>query len=182
MRPATSDEADAVEDQRVAGEHVEQQDALEHLGEIERHLHRDLRLLAADEGQRQEQAGDQDADRIEPAEERDDDRGEAVARRDAGLQMADRSRDLDDAGEAGERAGDHEGEDHQLIGVEAGEPRRLRRRADQPDLEAFDGAASMHRGDSHHDQRDERTGMQPAALDQKSARSRPDRTPRWSGN
>ena len=56
------DEADAVEDERVAGEHEEQQDALEHLGEIERHLHRDLRALAADEGQRQEQAGEQDAD------------------------------------------------------------------------------------------------------------------------
>ena len=88
---ARTDQADAIEDQRVAGEHVEQQDALEDLGEIERDLHRDLRLLAADEGQRQEQAGEQDADRIEPAEEGDDDRGEAVARRDAGLQMADRA-------------------------------------------------------------------------------------------
>src|ERR1700733_12582425 len=55
---------DAVDDRRVAGEHVEQQDALEHLGDVERHLHRDLRALAADKRQRQEQPGDQNADRI----------------------------------------------------------------------------------------------------------------------
>src|SRR5215470_12170921 len=95
-------ETDAIEDHGIAGEHVEQEDALEHLGEVERDLHRDLRLLAADEGERQEQAGDQYADGIQPPEERDDDGGEAVARRDVGLQMADRPRDLDDAGEAGE--------------------------------------------------------------------------------
>src|SRR5579871_4287847 len=41
-----SDQAEAIEDERVAGEHVEQQDALEHLGEVERHLQRDLRRLA----------------------------------------------------------------------------------------------------------------------------------------
>src|SRR3954469_18309673 len=59
-------EADAVEDERVAGEHVEQQDALKHLGKIERHLERDLRALPADEGEREEQRRDQDPDRIEP--------------------------------------------------------------------------------------------------------------------
>src|ERR1044072_3172941 len=32
-------QAEAIEDERVAGEHVEQQDALEHLGEVERDLH-----------------------------------------------------------------------------------------------------------------------------------------------
>src|ERR1700723_3062928 len=71
--------ADPVDDQRIAGEHVEQQDALEHLGEIERHLDGNLRLLAADEGERQEQRGDQNADGVEPAEKRHDDRGKAVA-------------------------------------------------------------------------------------------------------
>src|SRR5215470_17282604 len=54
-------QTDAVEDERVAGEHEEQQDALEHLGQVERHLDGDLRLLAADEGERQEQAGEEDA-------------------------------------------------------------------------------------------------------------------------
>ena len=99
----SGDEADAIEDQRIAGEHEEQQNALEHAGQVERQPERDLRLLAADEGERQEQPGDQNADRIEPAEKRDDDRGEAVAGRNAGLQLADRTRDLDDAGEAGKR-------------------------------------------------------------------------------
>src|SRR5580704_2010986 len=47
------DQTEAVEDERVAGEHVEQQDSLEHLGEVERHLHGNLGVLAADEGQRQ---------------------------------------------------------------------------------------------------------------------------------
>src|ERR1043165_3409789 len=55
-------QSEAVEDERVAGEHVEQQDALEHLGEIERDFQRDLRALAADEGERQEQRRDEDAD------------------------------------------------------------------------------------------------------------------------
>src|SRR5580700_1373308 len=57
-------EADTVEDHGIAGEHVEQQNPLKNLGEVEGHLDGNLRLLAADERQRQEQAGDQDADRI----------------------------------------------------------------------------------------------------------------------
>src|SRR5688500_9372233 len=40
-------QAEAVEDQGVAGEHVEQQDPLEHLGDVQRNLERDLRALAA---------------------------------------------------------------------------------------------------------------------------------------
>ncbi len=98
-------------------------------------MSRDLGVLAADESQRQKQAGNQNADRIEPAEEGDDDGGEAVAGRDAGIEMADRPRHFDDAGKARERAGNREGEQHQPVGVEAGEPRRARRRADQPDFE-----------------------------------------------
>src|SRR5437588_4892004 len=66
-RLLAAEQPDAVEDHGIAGQYVEQQDALENLGQIERDLHRDLRLLAADEGQRQKQAGDQNADRIEPA-------------------------------------------------------------------------------------------------------------------
>src|SRR5271167_95153 len=45
-----SQQADAVNDQRIAGQHVEQQDSLENFGEVERDLHRNLRALAADEG------------------------------------------------------------------------------------------------------------------------------------
>src|SRR5215213_5555006 len=58
---------EAVEDQRVAGEHIEQQYALEHLGEIERYLERNLRTFTADEGEREEQRRDQDADRMQAA-------------------------------------------------------------------------------------------------------------------
>src|SRR5580692_6249243 len=36
------DEPEAVEDQGIAGEHVEQQNALEHLGDIQRNFHCDL--------------------------------------------------------------------------------------------------------------------------------------------
>src|SRR5271154_5711100 len=93
-------QADAIDDQGIASQHVEQQDPLKHLGKIERNLHGDLRAFAADEGQGKKQAGDQDADRIEAAEEGDDDGGEAVAGRNAGLQVTDRSRHLDDAGKA----------------------------------------------------------------------------------
>src|SRR5262245_49535941 len=82
-----SQKTDTVDNQRIAAQHIKQQDALEHLGQVERDLHGDLRLLAADEGQRQEQAGDQYPDRVQAAEERHDDGGEAVARRNAGLQV-----------------------------------------------------------------------------------------------
>ncbi|MGY2937702.1 hypothetical protein ACVWXL_004937 [Bradyrhizobium sp. GM22.5] len=47
---------EAVEDEGIAGEHVEQQDALKNLCHVQRDLHRDLRLLAADKGQREKKA------------------------------------------------------------------------------------------------------------------------------
>src|SRR4029434_10520614 len=89
-------ETDAIEDHRIASEHVEQQDALKHLGEVEWNLHRDLRLLAADEGERQEQPRDQNTDRVQPPQECNDDGGETVAGRDIGPQVSDRPGDLDD--------------------------------------------------------------------------------------
>src|SRR5882724_10492035 len=48
------DQPEAVEDQGIAGEHVEQQDALKHLGDVQRDFHCDLGLLAADESERKE--------------------------------------------------------------------------------------------------------------------------------
>ena len=45
----------------------------------------DLSRLAAEIAERQENAGEQDADGIEPAEKGDDDRGEAIAGRDRRL-------------------------------------------------------------------------------------------------
>src|SRR3984885_8199742 len=110
---------EAVEDERVACEHIEQQDALEHLGHVQRNFHRDLGLLAADKGQCEEKACNKYSNRVQAAEKRDDDRGETIARGDAGLQMPDRPRDLDDAGKARQRAGYGEGQENQLVGIEA---------------------------------------------------------------
>src|SRR5271169_4037401 len=118
-----ADEADAVDDHGIAGEHVEQQDALEHLGEIERHFDRDFGVLATDEGKREKQARDQYAHGIKPAEECDNDGGEAIARRYIGLQVSHRTRHLDDAGESGKCAGNRKSEERQLVGVEAGKAR-----------------------------------------------------------
>src|SRR5471032_3562281 len=47
---------EAVENERVAGQHVEQQNALKHLGHVQRDFHRDLGLFAANEGECEEKA------------------------------------------------------------------------------------------------------------------------------
>ncbi len=47
---------EAVENEGIAGEHVEQQDALKHLGDVQRDFHCDLGLLAADEGECEEKS------------------------------------------------------------------------------------------------------------------------------
>src|ERR1700754_2474229 len=47
------DQAEAVKDQGIAGEYVEQKDALKHFGDVQRDFHCDLGLLAADECQRE---------------------------------------------------------------------------------------------------------------------------------
>src|SRR5580704_7363353 len=52
--PRCGNEPEAVEDQRITGEHVEQQNALKDLGDIQWNLHCDLSLLAADESEREE--------------------------------------------------------------------------------------------------------------------------------
>src|SRR5215471_12004663 len=132
------DQTEAVQDQGIAAEHKEQKNALKNLGQVERHLDGNLRLLAADESERQEKAGNQYADRIQPSEECDDDRREPIAWRNPRLQMADRPRDFDDAGEAGERTRHDEGEQNELRRVEPRETGRLggRARARAPDSQA----------------------------------------------
>src|SRR5258707_7728567 len=50
------DQAEAVENEGIAGEHVEQQNALEDLGDVQRDFHCDLGLLAADEGECEEKS------------------------------------------------------------------------------------------------------------------------------
>src|SRR5229473_2330 len=47
---------EAVENEAVAGEHVEQQNALKYLGDVQWNFHRDLGLLAANEGECEEKA------------------------------------------------------------------------------------------------------------------------------
>src|SRR5712675_3474153 len=47
---------EAIENEAVAGEHVEQQNALKYLGDIQWNFHRDLGLLAANEGECEEKA------------------------------------------------------------------------------------------------------------------------------
>jgi hypothetical protein len=54
--PRCEDEPEAIEDQGIAGEHVEQQEALEYFGDVQRNFHRDLGLFAADKGQCEEKA------------------------------------------------------------------------------------------------------------------------------
>src|SRR5215467_11693241 len=49
-----ADQTNTVEHEGIASEHEEQQDSLEYLGQIERHLQGDLCTLSADEGERQE--------------------------------------------------------------------------------------------------------------------------------
>ena len=72
-----------------AAQQEEQQDALEDAGDGAGQAELDLRRLAAEIGEREQQPGEEHADRMQPAEEGDDDGGEAVAGRDLGRQLAD---------------------------------------------------------------------------------------------
>src|ERR1700755_2155905 len=63
------DQPEPIENERVAGQHVEQQDAREHLGDVQRNFHCDLGLLAADKGQCQKKSCNKYSNRIQPPEE-----------------------------------------------------------------------------------------------------------------
>ena len=52
----SEDQPEPIENEKVAGEHVEQQNALKYLCDIQRYFHRDLGLLAAYEGKCEEKA------------------------------------------------------------------------------------------------------------------------------
>src|ERR1700722_9796494 len=43
------DQTEPIENEGIAGQHIEQQDALKHLGDVERDFHRNLGLFAANE-------------------------------------------------------------------------------------------------------------------------------------
>src|ERR1700761_9298842 len=158
--PDRAQDADAVDGERIASQHVEQQDALEHLGEVERTLHRNWRALTADEGERKKKTGDQDTDGIKTSQKGDDDGCEAVARRHARIEMTDRSRHFDDPRNPCKRTGNRESEEHQAIGIEAGEARGARGGADDPAFEASDRRAEQHRPEHDDDEREDRAGVQ----------------------
>ena len=144
-------EEHAIARQHVGREHADQQHALKGQRQIAGQMHRDLRVLAADERQGQHQPGDEDADRRQAAEKGDDDRGEAVARRDRRQQLADLAGHFDDAGEPGQRARNHEGGDRDALVVEAAEARRARRRAGQAHGIAEQGLGKDQRRDGDRD-------------------------------
>src|SRR3954452_5547510 len=50
------DQLEAVKNKGIAGEHIEQQNALKDLGDVQRDLHCDLRLLTTDKGQCEKKA------------------------------------------------------------------------------------------------------------------------------
>ncbi len=139
LAPAPID-AQAPAHQHVAGEDEEQHHRLEDAGRRARHMHRGLRHLPADIGDRQHDARQHDADRMQPAEERDDDRGEAVARGKAEVELARLRRRLQHAGEPRHRAGDQQRRPDRVGGAIAGVARGLGRLADDAHAQAELGA------------------------------------------
>ena len=120
-------------------------------GEMVFDLHHDLRVLAAEIGQRQQRPGEQDADRVQAAEERDDDRGEAVAAGDLVGELAHRPGDLAHAGKARCGAAEQQADPDHARGREAGIARRVWRLARDPHAEA--GEAAIHEGVARHQRR-----------------------------
>src|SRR5437763_13525485 len=80
---------DAVGDERVAGEHEEQEHALEDSRGLVGQVERALSPLTAQERQSEHQAGHENADRIEPPKEGDNDGREAIAGRHGGAELTD---------------------------------------------------------------------------------------------
>src|SRR5690606_33514033 len=111
-RRLAAHQSHAVVDQRVAGEHEEQDRALEGAHHLVGYADRDLCRLAAEIGERQNKSRRHDAERVKASKEGHDDGGEAVADRDLFVEVLDRAGDLADAGESGESARQQECEEH----------------------------------------------------------------------
>jgi hypothetical protein len=125
-------------DQRVASQHEEQQQPLEQSRHLVGDANRDLCRLAAEIGQRKNEACRDDAERIEPSQERHDDGREAVAGRNHRTELADGARHFRYTGEACQGTGDQKREiDHLLVG-ETGKPPCPRRLAKHRDLEPLE--------------------------------------------
>src|SRR5690606_38519112 len=156
--------AHAVVDQRVAGEHEEEQHALEGAHGLVGNAERDLRRLAAEIGQRQDDARGNDAERSEPAEKSDDGGGEAVTDRDFLVEVLDRTGNLGDAGKTGERAGQHEDEEHHLRRGETGEAPCPRTLAKHLNLEALERLRQHEPDGDRRDQREDEAPMRAAGI------------------
>src|SRR5262245_57260656 len=90
--------------QHVGCQHEEQEHALEGGDGGAGQAHADLRHLAADAGQRQQQAGEQNAKRTEPPEKGNDDGGKSITRRQLGHELADGPGGLEQSGQSGSAA------------------------------------------------------------------------------
>ena len=90
---------------------------------------------------------------MQAAQEGDDDRGKAIAHIEVNGDLARRPRDLEHAGQPGQRAGGAEAEQHQAGGVDASELCRPRRLASEADVVAGHVAVQQHIGKDHCDQR-----------------------------
>src|SRR5271156_3199454 len=84
--------------------------------------------------------------------------------------MADGTCDLDDPGKPCERAGNGEGQEDQLFGIEAAETRGAWCCADHADFKTLDHSAEQDRGRSDDEHGEDRAEMQTAAVDQKRHR------------
>src|SRR5262245_42441011 len=136
-QPRQTLKRDAVMNQGIAAENVEEEDPLKQLAHLGRHAERGMDGLAADLGHGDDQAGDHGANRIEAAGKGDSDGGEAGGRRDHRLQLLHGGHELADAGEARQAARQQEGEPHNAAAGESGKARRLGREARDLDLVAL---------------------------------------------
>ena len=113
----------------------------------------------ADQDQRHDAAGDEDADRIEPPEKGHDDRREPVTRRDRRLHLAQHAGNLDNPGQPGQPAGNAEHGDDGARLRETGETRGARRIAAHPQPVAEQRAPEHDQGHDHGDQREDHADM-----------------------
>ena len=155
--------ADAVRDQRVAGEQREQQQPLENAGERFRQAEARLGEFAADVEHAHQDRRKDDPDRMQATDEGDDDRGESVAGGNVRRQLAERAGDLEPTGEPRHRTGEQQRRPERLARRKASVARRRRRQAADLKLEAGVGAKEQDPERGHGDERAERADVDPVA-------------------
>ncbi len=103
-------QADAIQDQRIAGEDEEQEQALNDARDLVGNAHGRLYGFPSDVGQGQHEAGDQNTDWIEPSEKGNDNGGEAISRRNRRQKLVERPGYFHGACKARQTAGKRERE------------------------------------------------------------------------